>query len=145
MGSSIIPVQDDGITILLLVGSLLVGSRVLKDLRAATGRTDGNSFADLPDPGTRPARRRFSREAPISGRNAVTDSRDIQHGVNDPVGGLDVKRKIRDNQSPHERAQTAADVRADASPAPDEVFLPEALRRKPTEPLNKRSGRNPVK
>ena len=75
----------------------------------------------------------------------MTDSRDIQRGVNDPVSGVDVKRKFRDNQTPHERAQTAADVRAEALPAPDEPFLPEALRRRPTEPLNKRSGRNPTK
>ncbi|WP_454624937.1 hypothetical protein [Bradyrhizobium cenepequi] len=75
----------------------------------------------------------------------MTDSRDIQHGVNDPVSGVDVKRKFRDNQSPHERAQTAADVRADASPAPDEPFLPEALRRPPTAPLNPRTGRRPTK
>jgi hypothetical protein len=74
----------------------------------------------------------------------MTDSRDIQHGVNDPVSGVDVKRKFRDNQTPHERAQTAADVRSDASPAPDEVFMPEALRRRPTEPLNKRTGRRPT-
>jgi len=75
----------------------------------------------------------------------MTDFRDIQNGINDPVGGVDVKRKFRDNQTAHERAQTAADVRADASPAPDEQFLPEALRRRPTEPLNKRTGRNPTK
>jgi hypothetical protein len=75
----------------------------------------------------------------------MTDSRDIQHGVNDPVSGVDVKRKFRDNQSPHERAQTAADVRADPSPVPDEPFLPEALRRPPTDPLNPRTGRRPTK
>ncbi|MFB9270196.1 hypothetical protein ACFFWD_44935 [Bradyrhizobium erythrophlei] len=72
------------------------------------------------------------------------DSRDIQHGVNDPVDGVDVKRKFRDNRTPHERAQTAADVRAEASPDPDEVFLPEALRRQPTPPLNPRTGRRPT-
>jgi hypothetical protein len=80
----------------------------------------------------------------VSGRNVMTDSRDIQHGVNDPVSGVDVKRKFRDNQTAHERAQTAADVRAESLPAPDESFLPEALRRRPTEPLNKRTGRNPT-
>ena len=74
----------------------------------------------------------------------MTDSRDIQHGVNDPVDGVDVKRKFTDNQSGHERAQTAADVRSKASAAPGEPFLPEALRRRPTEPLNKRTGRNPT-
>lgn len=75
----------------------------------------------------------------------MTDFRDIQHGVNDPVSGVDVKRKFRDNQSPHEREQTAADVRADPTPAPDEPFLPEALRRRPTDPLNPRTGRRPTK
>ncbi len=74
----------------------------------------------------------------------MTDTRDTQHGVNDPVSGVDVKRKFRDNQSPHERAQTAADVRADPSPAPDEPFLPEALRRPATAPLNPRTGRRPT-
>jgi hypothetical protein len=65
-----------------------------------------------------------------------------QHGVNDPVGGVDVKRNIRDNKSPHESEQWAADVRAVPSPDPNEEFLPEALRREPTAPLNKRTGRN---
>ncbi len=66
-----------------------------------------------------------------------------QHGVNDPVSGVDVKWRIRDNKSPHEREQWAADVRADASPDQTEEFLPEALRRPPAPPLNRRSGRNP--
>jgi hypothetical protein len=56
-----------------------------------------------------------------------------------------VKRKFQDNKTPYERAQRAVDVRADASPALDEEFLPERLRRRPTEPLNKRSGRNPTR
>jgi hypothetical protein len=72
----------------------------------------------------------------------MTDSRDIQHGVNDPVGGVDVKHRIKDNQTPHERAQWAADVRSEPSADPAEGFLPEALRRAPTPPLNKRTGRN---
>jgi hypothetical protein len=73
------------------------------------------------------------------------DSRDIQHGVNDPVNGVDVKRRFRDNKSMHERDQWAADVRAAASPDESEEYLPEALRRSPTQPLNKRTGRNPTK
>jgi len=56
----------------------------------------------------------------------MSDFRDNQNGVNDPVNGVDVKRKFKENQSPHERAQTAADVRAHASPAADEDFLPGA-------------------
>jgi hypothetical protein len=72
----------------------------------------------------------------------MSDFRDNQNGVNDPVNGVDVKRKFDDNRSSHERAQTAADVRAHAIPAADEEFLPEALRRRPTDPLNKRTGRN---
>src|SRR6185437_1373207 len=55
----------------------------------------------------------------------MTDSRDIQHGVNDPVGGVDVKHRIKDNQTPHERAQWAADVRSEPSADPAEEFLPE--------------------
>jgi len=72
------------------------------------------------------------------------DYRDIQHGVNDPVGGVDVKRRFKDNKTPHERAQTAADVRAMAVSSAAEEFLPEALRRAPAPPLNKRTGRNPT-
>jgi hypothetical protein len=72
------------------------------------------------------------------------DYRDIQHGVNDPVSGVDVKRGFNDNKTSHERAQTAADVRADPSPVAGEAFLPEALRRPPTSPLNKRTGRHPT-
>jgi len=82
----------------------------------------------------------------------MTDSRDIQHGVNDPVSGVDVKRRFRENQTPHERAQSAADVRREALPDPEESFLPEALesflpealRRPPTAPLNSRTGRRPT-
>ncbi len=73
----------------------------------------------------------------------MSDSRDIQHGVNDPVSGVDVRWKVRDNTTPHERAQSAADVRARATPDETEEFLPEALRRPPAPPLNKRTGRNP--
>jgi hypothetical protein len=85
--------------------------------------------------------------ATSTGHNAedrlMGDYRDIQNGVNDPVNGVDVKRAFNDNQTPHERAQTAADVRAVPSPQAEE-FLPEALRRPPTSPLNKRTGRNPT-
>lgn len=70
------------------------------------------------------------------------EMRDIQNGVNDPVSGVDVKHRFKDNATPHERAQWAADVRADPSPDKAEKFLPEALRRPPTPPLNKRTGRN---
>jgi len=73
--------------------------------------------------------------------SSMSDFRDIQNGVNDPVDGVDVKRRFSDNQTPHERAQRAADVRSSAVPAADEVFLPEALRRRPTGPLNPRTGR----
>jgi len=75
----------------------------------------------------------------------MTDSRDIQHGINDPIRGVDVKRRFRDNASVHEREQWAADVRADPSADATEEFLPEALRRPPTPPLNKRTGRNPTR
>ncbi|WP_028134983.1 hypothetical protein [Bradyrhizobium japonicum] len=74
----------------------------------------------------------------------MSDFRDIQHGVNDPVDGLDVKRQINDNKTPHESAQRHADVRADAIATAAEPFLPERLRRKPTDPINPRTGRNPA-
>ena len=74
----------------------------------------------------------------------MSDFRDIQHGVNDPVDGLDVKRKVDDKRTPHERAQHHADVRAEASATSAEPFLPERLRRKATDPINPRSGRKPT-
>lgn len=74
----------------------------------------------------------------------MSDSRDIQHGVNDPVHGVDVKRQFNENQTTHERAQQAADVRAMPSSMPDEPFLPERLRRPATDPLNVRTGRRPT-
>ena len=67
------------------------------------------------------------------------------HGINDPVSGVDVKRRFHDNVSTHERNQWAADVRANSSPDEAEEFLPEALRRSPAPPLNKCTGRNPTK
>ena len=73
----------------------------------------------------------------------MSDTRDIQHGVNDPVNGVDVRPKVRSNQTSHERTQWGADVRAWATPDPAEAFLPEGLRRPPTPPLNRRTGRNP--
>jgi len=72
----------------------------------------------------------------------MSDFRDIQHGVNDPVDGVDVKRRISSNETPHERAQRHADVRAMPTAQEDEPFLPEGLRRLPTDPLNPRTGRN---
>ena len=72
----------------------------------------------------------------------MSDFRDIQHGVNDPVSGVDVRRRVKDNVTPHERAQWAADVRAEPSADGAEKFLPEALRRAPTPPLNRFAGRN---
>jgi hypothetical protein len=74
----------------------------------------------------------------------MSDLRDIQHGVNDPVSGVDVKREFDNNQTPHERAQRDADVRAMPTASPNASFLPERLRRPPTDPLNARSGRNPT-
>jgi hypothetical protein len=55
-----------------------------------------------------------------------------------------VKYHINDNRTPHERAQRHADVRADPTATPGEPFLPERLRRKPTDPINPRTGRNPA-
>ena len=74
----------------------------------------------------------------------MSDFRDIQHGVNDPVDGVDVKWHFNDNRTPHERAQRHADVRADATAVSTEPFLPERLRRKASDPINPRTGRNPT-
>jgi hypothetical protein len=74
----------------------------------------------------------------------MSDFRDIRHGVNDPVDGLGVKRRIVSEQPPHERAQHNADVRAPASDDPAEPFLPERLRRPATDPINRRTGRRPA-
>ena len=74
----------------------------------------------------------------------MSDFRDIQHGVNDPVDGVDVKRQFNDNRTQHERAQRYADVRAEPSASAAESFLPERLRRKPTDPINPRTGRYPT-
>ncbi|OAF15937.1 hypothetical protein [Bradyrhizobium neotropicale] len=74
----------------------------------------------------------------------MSDFRDIQHGVNDPVDGVDVKRHFNDNKTPHERAQRHADARAEPTALRSEPFLPEGLRRKPTDPINPRTGRNPT-
>jgi hypothetical protein len=79
-----------------------------------------------------------SSRAPGSADDPVS-----QHGVNDPVSGVDVKLRNNDNATPHEREQWAADVRAEPSADRTEPFLTEALRRKPADPLNKRTGRNP--
>lgn len=73
----------------------------------------------------------------------MSDFRDIQHGVNGPVGGADVKPPARQIETAHQREQTGADVRPEALPDPDEPFLPEALRRPATHPLNRRTGRRP--
>jgi len=70
----------------------------------------------------------------------MSDFRDIQHGVNDPVDGVDVKHHFNDNTTPHQRAQRHADATATAA----EPFLPERLRRKPTDPINPRTGRHPA-
>lgn len=78
-------------------------------------------------------------------RKIMPEYRDVQNGVNDPVNGLDVKHQRHENQTPHEREQGYADVRAPASPDASEPFLPEALRREPAGPLNPRTGRNPTK
>ena len=73
----------------------------------------------------------------------MSDYRDIQHGVNDPVGGVGVKQ-FNDNQTPHEPAQRDARVRGMPVQSTDEPFLPERLRRQATDPLNVRTGRNPT-
>jgi hypothetical protein len=69
----------------------------------------------------------------------MSDFRDVHNGVNDPVEGADVKGRFTNNQTPHERAQQGADIRAPVSPAAREQFLPEALRRARTDQQANRS------
>jgi len=52
-------------------------------------RTEGNAVLQLALP-YRPTN---------VGEIIMNDFRDIQHGVNDPVNGVDVKRKFNDNQT----------------------------------------------
>ena len=44
-----------------------------------------------------------------------TDTRDIRHGTYDPINkdGLPQSHRVKDKATPHEKAQTGADVRAD--------------------------------
>jgi len=98
-------------------------------------------------PAADPATTSTTRSGELSTRNVCGPRRNGKRPrivVNDPVGGVDVKRGFRENQTPHERAQTAADVRRGALPDPDEHCLPEALRRSSTAPLNSRTGRRPT-
>jgi hypothetical protein len=105
-----------------------------------------NNLAAVPRPRILRERRSpgavHDRDSPKE--HIMGDYRDIQNGVNDPVNGVDVRWRIKPNVTAHERAQTAADVRAVPSPDSAEEFLPEALRRAPAPPLNKRTGRNPT-
>ena len=71
-----------------------------------------------------------------------TDNRDERSGTYDPVTsqGLPQSHQVKDKTTPHEAAQTGADVRAEAVPGTEPV-LPEGLLRTPKAPLNPRTGR----
>ena len=64
---------------------------------------------------------------------------DRENGVPDAEAALAGARDIV-----AELAAERADVRAEATPTAAEPFLPERLRRKPTDPINPRTGRNPA-
>lgn len=71
------------------------------------------------------------------------ETRDIRSGTYDPINkdGLPQSHQVKDKTTPHEKAQSGADVRADALPGTEPV-LPEGLVRPPAPPLNPRTGRN---
>ncbi|MDR3470008.1 MAG: hypothetical protein P4M07_29120 [Xanthobacteraceae bacterium] len=72
----------------------------------------------------------------------MSDFRDTQNGVNDPVDGADVTYAASPLSPRREQARVAAAIQGKLVPTGDE-FLPEALRRPPAGPLNKRTGRHP--
>lgn len=76
------------------------------------------------------------------------DERDTRGGAYDPVSatGNSQPSPVRDNPTPHEKAQWGADVRPEPLPAEPEVYpLPEGLQRPRKGPLNKDTGRAPDK
>ena len=75
-------------------------------------------------------------------RREGTDYTDERRGTYDPVSkdGLPQPFQVRDETSPHQKAQWGADVRADPEPGVEPV-LPEGLVRPAQGPLNRRTGR----
>jgi hypothetical protein len=74
----------------------------------------------------------------------MSDTVDKRWGVYDPVNkiGDPRLRQVKEKATPHQKAQIGADVRPEPEPVIDpDAPLPEGLRRKPTEPLNKHTGR----
>ncbi len=70
------------------------------------------------------------------------DFRDVRSGAYDAVNdfGRPQPDQVREKTTPHEKAQTGADVRPDPEASTEEI-LPEGLRREPKGPYNRKTGR----
>jgi hypothetical protein len=77
-----------------------------------------------------------------NGRPIAGDNRDLRAGAYDPVNdfGKPQPDQICQAITPHQAAQSGADVRPDPLP-PENDVLPERLRRAPQGPLSPRRGR----
>lgn len=74
-----------------------------------------------------------------------TDGRDIRSGAYDAVtqAGRRQPHQVRENPTPHEAAQTGADVRSEPLPGTEDS-IPDGLVRDRKGPLNARTGRGPT-
>jgi hypothetical protein len=76
----------------------------------------------------------------------MSDYRDTRGGAYGQVNdfGNPQPRQVRDQETPHQKAQWGADVRPDPLPGPEEGYpLPEGLRKERKGPLNKTPGGDP--
>jgi len=76
----------------------------------------------------------------------MSDLRDERGGAYAPVAsaGNPQPPQVRDNATPHQKAQGDADVRPEPHAEPDLTYpLPEGLRKPRMGPLNKDTGRRP--
>lgn len=72
-----------------------------------------------------------------------TDLRDTEGGTFGEVPGERSGEQVKEHRTPHEDAQWGADVRSE--PEQRKETLPEGLDRERKGPLNKTTGRRPVK